>query len=372
MKKQVQKKQQGERRGRAKPSLKYRVIDCDGHLMERAEEFGKYMDPTIRSVAERNRPFAIGCDIFPSLDGVHYLPRDKYDPVGVATGSHPVGSPEDWVDMLDATGIEQTVLFASEALSVGLLRQKEYTVRVCRAYNDWAADRYTGLDKRLRPMAVIPMQFPDEAAKEMKRAVTKLGMPGAMLPATGLQMHLGHEYYWPVYRTAADLDCALTVHGGANQGIGLDSFTDLKPSRFLHHPVSLMRAFVSLAYDGVFDAFPKLRIGFLEGGAGWVVFILDRAKRENEFFPGPNLQKYLQSGRILIGCEGIDMTVPYLIEMIGDKALAWSSDYPHEPGAEAVKHEMMETIGNKKLTPAQRTALLSDNAQRFFKLSDLS
>lgn len=352
-----------------KVKLKYRVIDCDGHLMERADSFGKYMDPTIRAIAERNRPFALGTDIFPSLDGVHYLPRDKYEPVGQGNGSHPVGSPEDWIEMLDITGIEQTVLFASEALSVGLLRQKEYTVRVCRAYNDWAYHEYYKRDKRMRPVGIIPMQFPDEAVKELKRMVTKLDMPGAMLPASGLQLHLGHEYYWPIYKAAADLDCVLTVHGGANRGLGFDDFTDLKPARFLHHPVSLMRAFISFAYDGVFDAFPKLRLGFLEGGAGWAVFILDRAKRENEFFPGPNLRKLFESGRVLIGCEGVDMTVPYLMELIGDKALAWSSDYPHEPGAEAVKHEMHETIDDDRLSHAQRTAILSTNAQRFFKLS---
>ena len=41
------------------------------------------------------------------------------------------------------------MLFASEALSVGLLRQKEYTVRVCRAYNDWAWETFADFNDRL-------------------------------------------------------------------------------------------------------------------------------------------------------------------------------------------------------------------------------
>lgn len=351
---------------------KVRVIDCDGHLMEYAKDMAKYLDPSIRYLAERDRPFGIGIDIFPSLDGVHYLPQDLYPALHRPPSRHPLGSAGDWIDLLDATGIEQTVLFPTEALSIGLIRQKEYTVRVCRAYNDWAAESYAGRDRRLQPMAIVPLQYPDEAVTELKRAVKELKMPGAMLPATGMQMQLGHEYYWPVYKAASDLDCALTVHGGANSGLGLDNFNDLKPSRFLHHPVALMRAFISFAYEGVFERFPALKLGFLEGGAGWAVFILDRAQRENEFFQGPDLAKILASGKVLIGCEGIDMTVPYLLDLIGDKALAWSSDYPHEPGAEAVKHELEETIEDKRLTPSQRTALLYANAERFFKLPALS
>ena len=44
-----------------------------------------------------------------------------------------MGSAEDWQAFLEKTGIEETVLFPSSGLSIGLLRDVEYTVSLCRA-----------------------------------------------------------------------------------------------------------------------------------------------------------------------------------------------------------------------------------------------
>ena len=47
-------------------------------------------------------------------------------------------------------------------------------------------------------MALIPLQEPEAAVEELRRAVEVLGMRGAMLPANGLRMNLGVKTYWPV------------------------------------------------------------------------------------------------------------------------------------------------------------------------------
>jgi hypothetical protein len=62
--------------------------------------------------------------------------------------------------------------------------------------------------------------------KELRRLVLDLKVPGAMLPSRGLPLQLGHDYYWPVYEEAANLGCALGMHGGSSLGLGADSFTD--------------------------------------------------------------------------------------------------------------------------------------------------
>ena len=41
----------------------------------------------------------------------------------------------------------------------------------------------------------------------LRRAVTGLGMVGAMLPSRGLPLDLGHKTYWPVYAEAERLGC---------------------------------------------------------------------------------------------------------------------------------------------------------------------
>jgi len=96
--------------------------------------------------------------------------------------------------LLEKAGVSETVLFPSEGLSVGFFQQADYAVRVCRAFNDYVAERYRKVDKRLYPMGLIAMQDVKEAVKELRRLVLELKLPGAMLPSRGLPLHLGHDY----------------------------------------------------------------------------------------------------------------------------------------------------------------------------------
>jgi len=83
-----------------------------------------------------------------------------------------------------------------EAASGG---QADYATRVCRAFNDYVSERYRKVDKRLYPMGLLAMQDIKEAKKELRRLVVDLKLPGAMLSSRGRPLHLGHDYYWPIY-----------------------------------------------------------------------------------------------------------------------------------------------------------------------------
>lgn len=245
------------------------IIDCDGHLMESIDEMAEFLEPSIRKSLD---PEYVGnvqpltrTAVFGTLDGLHF-PRiaKPGKQVGqrrprVNASNQRMGSPDDWVAFLDKSGMKHTVLFTTCGLQIGQLRAIDYTASLCRSYNDYVASCYSQRDSRVHPIALIPMQDPPKAVAELRRAVKKLGMIGAMIPSTGLPLHLGHEHYWPIYEEAANLGCVLGVHGGSNRGIGLDTFVSMEASHILHHPVPLMYAFASFAYDGVFDRFPSLR-----------------------------------------------------------------------------------------------------------------
>jgi predicted TIM-barrel fold metal-dependent hydrolase len=346
------------------------LVDCDGHIVESLTELRDYMDPKIRPFAENNRPFASSLGVFPSLDGIHHVTvRAENNPVSrrpAEPGAPPIGSGEDWAKVLDAIGLRHSVLYTSDGLAIGSLRLREYLVPLCRAYNDYVADRFRRVDSRLHPMALIPMQFPDDAAAELRRSVLELGLPGAMLPSTGLPLHLGHEFFWPIYKMASDLNCVLGVHGGPNRGLGVDSFTSFIASHVVHHPVALMYAFLTLIYDGAMDKFPNARYAFLEGGVEWILLVLERVHRDESFFDAAPVRHYFESGRVLVGCEGNDRVIPYLVKQVGPQFLAFSSDYPHEAGVGAVKHEIEETLEENELSDSDKQAILGGNATRFF------
>ena len=357
----------------------FRVIDCDGHLMESNEELGAFADDSLRAplTSKMVKIAAAGRMItqdgpFPSLDGIHNYARGRGGrfswPRRMASEAR-TGSAEDWTALLDETGIERTVIFPTRGLGVGMVRTPEYADRLCRTYNDYVQDRYRKADERIHPMGLIPMQSPALAVEELRRVVNDLGMPGAMLPAAGLPLHVAHEYYLPVYEEAANLGCVLAFHGASHHGLGLDSFTDFVGSHVLHHPVPLMYALVALIYHGVLDRFPGLKLAFLEGGAGWLVPLLDRGTRNDAFFgkvAKRPFDEYVTGGNILIGCEGDDVSLPYVASRIGIEPFAYSSDYPHEADLPAVQHEIRETVESNALTDDQKGAVLSGNAARFY------
>jgi predicted TIM-barrel fold metal-dependent hydrolase len=354
------------------------VLDCDGHIIESISEMVPFLDPVDREIAlrpSRNRQ-----GVFAGLDAIHYSrniqktgaveePRRRR----IDASDHRKGSGEDWLEFLNKAGVSQAVLFPSEGLSVGFFQQTDYAIRVCRAFNDYVSERYRKVDSRLHPMGLIAMQDVREAVKELRRVVLDLKLPGAMLPSRGLPLHLGHDYYWPVYEAAADLGCALGIHGGSSLGLGADTFTDPWAARTLRHPVPLALEFVALVYHGVFDRYRDLRIGFFEGGCAWILLLKDRMDRDESVYTTStgkqrSLNDYLSSDQVLVGCEGNEWILPYVIKQVGAQCFSYASDYPHEVDLVAAKQMIHETLERPDMSHTEKAAVLGENAKRFFRL----
>ena len=134
-----------------------------------------------------------------------------------------------------------------------------------------------------------------------------------------------------------------------------------------------MVALVALIYHGVFDSFPDLRVGFMEGGCGWISFLLDRMERDENYFnaadqPEKRPIEYLQGGRILIGCEGSEGSLAYVASRVGVEAFAYASDYPHEVDLLDGIREIEEVAERDDLNESEKAAVLGGNAVRFFGL----
>lgn len=358
------------------------IIDADGHIIESLDDMHEFLDPTIQSMLGGGGVMGQAMQLskrslFGTLDGLHFSSVGNGGASSAAgergrvnASEHRTGSGEDWVALLDKSPIEQSVLYTTEGLQVGKLRNNDYAVSMCRSFNDYVANCYKGKDSRLHPIGLLPMQDPTRAVLELRRIVKELGLPGAMIPATGLDLHLSHEYFWPVYKEASDLGCVIAIHGGSNVNLGIDSFTNLTASNIVHHPVPLFYSFVSFVYDQVFEKFPDMKVAFLEGGCAWVALALDRIQRAAEFSGAPPrpAEEYLASGKVLIGCEGVDPTLPYLAGRVGIGAFAYSSDYPHEVDFQSAMEEIDETLEMDSLSSDDIAAVLGGNARKFYNL----
>src|SRR5207245_5688782 len=81
--------------------------------------------------------------------------------------------------------------------------------------NSFIHEEFVKVSPRLKAVALLPVQDPQAAAQELRRAVRELGHVGAMLAADGSHV-LGDERFTPIYEEAQRLDVMLAVHASGS------------------------------------------------------------------------------------------------------------------------------------------------------------
>ncbi|MPZ13908.1 MAG: amidohydrolase family protein [Chloroflexi bacterium] len=348
-----------------------RIIDGDGHVFEDSEAMQRFLPPPFNQGPARPR-------WFPPLDHFHdfigQTPPGSFRPVG----------PDGWLEFADDVGIETAVLYTTGGLAFGKITHRDWATAVARAYNNWLHEAYVQRSPRFKGMALIPMQDPEAAVEELRRAVEELGFSGAMLPSTGLKDHLGAKEYWPVYAEADRLGCAIGIHGGAHSTMGFDHMNVYTPVGAMGHPMSLLINFSGILFNGILDRFPNARFGFMEGGVAWLLVALERFDRAHETHIQWNprgelsppadqkvsdyIRDHVHAGRLFVGCEGDEPGLSYAVSQVGGRAFIYSSDFPHEVNNESCKKEIRELIECEDLSEADKEAILHGNAEWFYGL----
>jgi uncharacterized protein len=352
------------------------IIDADGHINDRPcmDEISKYMPPGNRT------------QVFPAFDHIHF----HFLEGGERRSRTATVGPQEWVNFLDETGIDWTVVYPTAGLAVGRIIAEDWAIAACRAYNSWLYEKFTSVNSRIKGMALIPIQDAEAAVQELRRAIKDLGMVGAMLPSNGegIKGHFGSKIYWPIYEEAEKLGCPLAVHVGSLHHLGMDTLGVYYAVHALGHPFGIMAQAAAMLSYGVFDRFPKLRVGFLEGGATWVPFFMDRLDRsyphhlqvdiEGQFLPSshPDVSareyflRHVKSGNIFVGFDGDDRGLGYAVKEAGNHSFVFATDFPHESfDAQSCRIEIEHLLSREDLSQADKEAILGKNAKTFYGIS---
>src|SRR5215813_12985733 len=198
---------------------------------------------------------------------------------------------------------------------------------------------------------MIPLQEPELAVKEAQRAVTELGHRGLFIsPHPVDNRNLDHPAYEPLWSMAEELNVPALVH--VSTGIRLPTAGAERFDRYclfhLHaHPMEQMTAAASLILGGVLELHPRLRVGFMESGCGWVPYWLERMDEdaENYLFAVPYLKErpsdYFRR-QCFVSFELEERSISYVAETVGRETLVFASDFPHHdcfyPGKAQRKH----------------------------------
>ena len=331
----------------------WQVMDADGHIAEDEDDVCSFLRAPYGG---RKRFFAA----WPSLDGRFRSPDVTETDARL------------WGGFLDHAGIRAAVVYPTSGLAHGLIQDREWAVALAAAYNDWIQARYSSHDPRLHGVALLSPQDVGASVRELRRAVKELGAVGGLLPAvTYNNAVFGEETYWPIYEEAVTLDKPIVFHGAPQTGLGLECFASHIEAHVLEHAIPQFKQMVSVIYQGVLEAFPKLRLGFLEAGAGWLPYIADRMDYEYEARPGKSKIKrrpsdYLQSGNVYLACEPEEPGLAYAVQRFGDNPFLYPTDFPHELAYDQYLEDLDEFKERADLPLQTRQAILWDNPRRFY------
>jgi uncharacterized protein len=337
------------------------VVDADGHINESTQQLAAHIDPAYR-------------DYGPSAGERTYFPVDAWDRSVRGTLGTTAGTAQTWLEALDRGGLECAVLYPSAGLGIGWIREPEFAIALCRAYNDFFHREFTSSSPRLKGVALLPLQHPAAAIEELRRA-RRLGAVGAMLPAVGLRKPLGHPDFWPIYAEAERLDCMVGVHATVRgpHYFGADLFDRFIEVHTLSHSFAQMIQMTSLVFQGVFDAFPRLRVGFMEAGCTWVPYWLGRLDEEWEkrgSVDAPNCRRkpsdHLTSERVFYPAESSEWLLGPTIAALGQAGIFYASDFPHWDNEFPKNIEEMRARGD--LSDETKRTVLATTARRLYGL----
>jgi uncharacterized protein len=266
---------------------------------------------------------------------------------------------------MDETGLDVQVISLTSPGLHNLPADEATTLQV--ESNDRIAEIVNVHPDRFQGFATLATPAPAAAAQELERAVTKLGLNGALLFGRTGERNLDHPDNWPIFEAAESLRAPLYIHPQTPQPrvraalyAGFDDAIDQAFANYgigWHYETGVQ--FLRLALAGVFDRFPDLQV--LLGHWGEVVlFYLDRAdwlamqaKLPQSFSDYVRRNAYITAGGVYSR-----RYLRWAVEVVGVERIMFATDYPYRPGPDGGVEHFLQTAG---LDPADQERIAAGN-----------
>lgn len=355
-----------------------RVInDADSHTMETADWIYEFLEEDLREKYGTLYKADKSGRVVGMIDKAK---SRKDDPeADAAAAADPIGGDKGWLAfgafdtsertrMLDKYGFVSQLVFTTASLAaMGKAENLVEKYAIVRAANK-AQQAFSDGDKRLVNVAYIPLDDPDMAFQEAKRAIDAGAGAVGVAPMACGDRSPGHPDHDPFWQMLSDRRIPFMVHigtgtkgqpkgfhnngreraadlHGGGENLRFADFTSLcfAPQEFL----------TAMVYDGVFERFPLLRGGVIESGAGWVPDMLRRLdyafnsfKRTDKYLQELPLKpsEYIRRAVKFTPFPGED--VGEMIRDAGPELFMFSSDYPHPEGTKDPVGKFEKTMGD--------------------------
>ncbi len=364
-----------------------RVVDTDCHQMEPAAIWRDYIDEAFRDRAPQYAE--VGGRSVLAVEGESLTAEGKYPfstpdfLAALAKGMErfkrvreaKFGAEARLFDM-DEQGVDVQILYPTVGgqLLGRPFRDPELLAACCRAYNDWSAEYCAASPDRLRWAAMLPLQAPDLAIEEARRSAERGCVSYYVRPNPIEERNLYHQDHERLWSAIEELGRPICLHDSGSPH--LPSYGDRMDTHvtghMIAHPFEAMVAMMSLIWYGVLERHPGLTVVHVEADAGWLPYWLQRMEQHWDF-SGNAEHSELQLRpteyflrQVYVAARGDEMTLPSVIDLVGDENVLFNTDYPHPDRTFPFGFALLE---EQPISDESKRRILWDSPARAFGLA---
>ena len=372
-----------------------KIVDCDTHITEAPDLFtsrapARLKDklPHVRRVNGVDRWF-VGDRNFGSLGG-NVIRTDNNKLLGrlafptIEEGHPGAHETKARLKAMDDMGVYAQICYqnsgVTQAGSLMSLGDNELALTVIQLYNDASAERQRESGQRLFTLGHLPLWDKAAILVEAERCLD-MGIKGFVLPDTPERLKIPSfldDYWTPLLELCEARSVPINFHLNAAidpnaltwEGFEFEQTLAVVATMFsIGNAATLGNWMVS----GRLDRHPKLKIGLIESGMGWVPFAIEALEHQfDEMLPSKS--KLLQRRPWQYFRDHFWVTYWFekvgpakLLDVLGVDKVMFETDYPHPtslyPG---VQDHIMETLGS--CTAEDRKKVLETNAVKLYNL----
>ena len=241
----------------------------------------------------------------------------------------------------------------------------ERAARLARLVNNSFAAIVRERSPRFTALATLPLCDPQASVTELRRAMTELHLPGAMLFSNVNGVALADSRFDSLYAEANRLGAILHIH--PTDPVGVEAMTDYWLMPLVGFLFDTTLAAAKLVFAGIPERYPDIR-WVLSHLGGAIPYLAERLDRGWRAFPDcrVNIDKppsdYLR--RFYFDTVNFDPNALRLaVDFAGASQILAGSDYPHQIGSIPL---MKESLAALNVSAEEREMIMATNARRLY------
>lgn len=270
--------------------------------------------------------------------------------------------PEQRIADMDSLGVDVHVL-STNAYFYNYDKDADTIAAMSREANDYVAQLTQDYPTRFAGLANLPMQDVGASVDELERAVTQLGLKGAMIGDHVNGKTYDDPSFLPLWAAAEQLGAVMLIHQGGPTVVSARSAQYHLPNT-IGNLADRTVTFAAFVFGGVMDKHPNLRICLSHAG-GYVCYGIGRLDRGWQVrsearanIPRPP-SEYLP--KFYYDCLTHDeQALRMLIDRVGVDRVLFGTDWPFDM---AIDWPVAWLLGLESLTQSEKEAILHKNAE---------